>query len=353
MKKRVLFLGAGGWARQRWIEHVLPGFKDKLEIVGLVDINEKILKDSGKVLELQPNRLFTNMNDAFDKVKADFCVVVLPPRIHKQAVMLAIEKSIHVLSEKPISDRYEDTIAIYKAITEKSLKMAVIQNYRYESPNLTIKKVLQSGKLGKVDYIVARYASDYRQSGLWDVASTHKRYYPLLVEGSIHHFDMIRNLSGANCKSVYCTIWNPEWSRFKNTVNSLTMMEMENGVKAVYEESSLAAGYLNQWHQEYYRVECEKGSAVVDRGDRIVRVYTRGKSGKQIIEEMPTFLALPTGHHQILNDFLDWLDGGEMPETALENNIHSALMVFAAVASKEKNCPQMLKDYISGNRRDK
>lgn len=344
--KRLLLLGAGGWAKQQWIANVLPDFKDKVKIAGLVDIDTKTLENSGNILGLQPNQLFTSMAEAFDKVRADFCVIVLPPNIHKQAVMLAVKKNVHILSEKPITDKYQDTVAVYKAVMKKRLKMAVIQNYRYEPPILTLKKVLQESKLGEIDYIIARYASDYRQSGLWDVTSGYKGYYPLLVEGSIHHFDMIRNLSGADCKSIFCTIWNPKWSNFENTVNSLTMMEMTNGVRAIYEESSLAAGYTNQWHQEYYRIECEKGSVVVDRGDRIVRVYTRSKFGKQIIEEIPSVSALPTGHHQILNDFLDWLDGGPTPETAIENNIHSALMVFAGIASKQKNQPQLLKDYL-------
>ena len=351
VKKHVLFLEAGGWAREHWIERVLPDFKDKLEVAGLVDINKAVLKNSGKVLGLRQNRLFTSMDEAFDKVSADFCVIVLPPYVHKKAVMLAVEKNTPVLSEKPITDRYEDTIEVYKSVMKKHLKMAVIQNYRYESIAMTLKKILQEGKLGEIDYIIARYASDYRQSGLWDVTSAYKGYYPLLVEGSIHHFDMIRNLSGANCKSIFCTIWNPKWSNFKNTVNSLTMLEMTNGVKAIYEENTLAAGCISPWHQEYYRVECEKGSVVVNGGDHAVRVYTRSKFGRKIIKEIPPVPTLPTGHHQILSDFLAWLDGGEIPETALEKNIHSALMVFAAITAKEKNQPQLLKDYLPDNYR--
>jgi predicted dehydrogenase len=119
-------------------------------------------------------------------------------------------------------------------------------------------------------------------------------------------------------------------------------MEMDNGVKAVYEGSSLAAGTINRWHQEYYRVECEKGSVVVDRGDRIVRVYTRDKNGKQVIEEMPPVADLKSGHHRILTDFLHWLDGGAEPETVLGNNIHSAMMVFAAIKSAEENAQQYI-----------
>jgi len=345
-KKRVLLLGAGGWAREHWIDNVLPDFKDKLEIVGLVDINQGVLKESAYTLGLPKNLLFTNIGQAINKVQADFCIVVLPPHAHKIAYFKAIEKRLPILSEKPITDNLKDTIEVFKRIKQMRIKMAITQNYRYESPIATLKKVIERGRLGKIDYIVARYASDYRKKGSWDVGSVYDMDYPLLVEGSIHHFDMIRYLSGANCRTIFCTCWNPPWSNFKDNANVMAMLEMTNGVKAIYEGSSLAAGFMNRWHQEYYRVECEKGSAVIDRGDRIVRVYTRGKSGKQIMEEIPLIPAHPSGHHKILTDFLEWLDGGSAPETQIKDNIQSALMTFAAIDSKKSNEQKFVQKYI-------
>lgn len=345
VKKSVLFLGAGGWAREHWIDRVLPDFKDRLEIVGLVDINKTILKDSGKVLGLQSNQLFSNMGEAFDMVKADFCVIVLPPHVHKQAVMLAVKKNMPVLSEKPITDRYEDTIAVYKAVMKKSLKMAVIQNYRYESRILTLKRVLNSSRLGKIDYIVSRYASDYRKPGSWDVGSVYEMDSPLLLEGSIHHLDMIRNLSGSNCKSIVGVSWNPQWSCFKGNSNALIMMQMKNGVKAIYEGASSAAGFINRWHQEYYRVECEKGSVELGN-DQIVRVFTRNGKGKLRIEEITPVPALLSGHHTILKNFLSWLDDGSLPETNIEDNIQSAVMVFAAIEASASGETKNIADYL-------
>ncbi|MBH1980182.1 Gfo/Idh/MocA family oxidoreductase [Candidatus Saccharibacteria bacterium] len=344
--KRVLLLGAGGWAREHWIDIVWPDFRDKVEIVGLVDMNEKALLSSGAVLGLSEEVLFTDMDKAFSATNADFCVIVLPPHAHRIAVEKATRYNLPILSEKPIADSYDDVKAIYTAVSKKKLKMAVIQNYRYEAPIMTLKKVLESKKLGRIDYIVARYASDYRQPGSWDVGSVYEMEHPLLVEGSIHHLDMIRNLSGSDCKTIQCTSWNPDWSNFKDNANAMVMMEMDNGVKAIYEGSSLAAGTINRWHQEYYRVECEKGSVVVDRGDRIVRVYTRDEDGKQTIEEIPPVSELASGHHQILTEFLRWLDGGLAPETVLDDNIRSAVMVFAAIKSAEENKQQIPRNFL-------
>lgn len=346
-QERALLVGAGGWSREHWIDIVLPDFQDKVKIVGLVDLKREILEDSGKKLNLPSQLLFTNPAEAFEKVKADFCIVVVPPIAHMEIYELAANKKMNILSEKPISDKLENIISTYKLVKKTKIKMAITQNYRYEAPILTLKSILESGRLGKVDYIISRYASDYRKPGSWDVGSVYEMENPLLLEGSIHHFDMIRSLSKSNVKTVSGNTWNPRWSAFKGNSNALFTMEMENGVKAVYEGSSNAAGFINRWHQEYYRVECEKGSVVVDRGDRIVRVYTRSKNGTSQMEETIALPALKTGHHLILSKFLEWIDGGPAPETDLEDNINSALVVFAAAEASKSGQPQLVKNYLS------
>lgn len=345
--KRVLLVGAGGWSREHWIDVVLPDFQSKIKIVGLVDLKRNILENSGKKLNLPLNLLFTDPAQAFEKVKADFCIVVVPPSAHRGIYELAANKKMNILSEKPISDNLKDVIEIYKLVKKAKIKMVITQNYRYEAPILTLKSVLENGKLGKIDYIISRYASDYRKHGSWDVGSVYKMNNPLLFEGSIHHFDMIRNLSKSNVKTVTGITWNPNWSSFKGNSNALFSLELENGIKAMYEGSSNAAGFINRWHQEYYRVECERGSVAVDRGDRIVRVYTRSKGGALQIEEITPLPALKSGHHYILNNFLEWLDGGPTPETTIEDNVKSSLVVFAAAEASKSGKPQTIKNYLS------
>ena len=107
---------------------------------------------------------------------------------------------MNILSEKPISDNLADIIETYKLLKKSKIKMAVTQNYRYESPILTLKSVLERGRLGRIDYIVSRYASDYRKPRSWDVGSVYEMENPLLFEGSVHHFDMIRSLSKSDVK---------------------------------------------------------------------------------------------------------------------------------------------------------
>jgi predicted dehydrogenase len=95
-------IGAGGMA-EAWIRRILPPFADRLEVVGLVDVNESALAASGDFLGLDHHRRFTNMQAAFDQVDADFCAIVIPADFHAPAVTLAAERGVAILCEKPLA----------------------------------------------------------------------------------------------------------------------------------------------------------------------------------------------------------------------------------------------------------
>ena len=316
-----------------------------MNIAGLVDVNEAVLHESANTLNVAYENRFTDLQQAFANSSADFCIICIPPTFHKKAVLLAAERGMHILSEKPIADKLEDAAAIRQAVKISGVKMAITQNYRFELPVLTFKRVLKSDRLGRLDYLVGRYSSDYRKPGSWGVDHVHERDNPLLIEGAIHHLDMLRNFAGAGCKTIIGHGWNPPWSSFKHNPNCLILMEMKNGVKAIYEGNSLEPGKTNNWFHEYYRAQCERGVAIIDN-DQKVRIYHRNEDGSLQEEEVKPESANLTGHHAIMERFLGWLDGGEPPETILEDNIHSAAMVFAAIASFEDGSIKFVDDYL-------
>ena len=328
--KKALMIGAGGMAGV-WIRNFLPRFRERLEIVGLVDVNETVLNSSGEILGLPPAKRFTDMASAFDEVDADCCIVVVPPAFHKEAVLRAVQRGMDILSEKPIADTWASTCEIYREVKRSGLKMAVIQNYRYSPRILTVKRLLSEGSLGRINYIVARFAADYRERHSWG-KFRHEIPHTLVVEGSIHHFDQLRNLSGSDCSVISGMDWNPGSSSFDGECCALYFVEMQNGVRSIYEGSCLAAGAQNGWHGEYYRVECEHGVVSVG-ADQRVRVERHKGRGLLSIDEVPMEAPSIEGHQSIIEAFVDWIEGGDPPETTLDDNIKSAAMLFGAIGA--------------------
>ena len=334
-KHRCLMLGAGGMAAG-WIRNFFPRFADRVEIVGLVDIDDDPLTASGDFLGLPNSARFTSAAEAFKRVEADFCTIVTPPWVHEEAVMMACERGMPILSEKPISDTWDGCVRICRAVAASGVKMEVIQNYRYNPTMLTVRDVIRSGRLGSVNYIMGRFADDYREYASWGSAFRHEMPHALLVEGGVHHLDMLRNLSSSDCETIAGWEWNPEWTSFKGESNALLVLKMSNGVRASYEGNLNEAAVVTSWHHERYRVECEAGAVTIDSDD-VVRVWERASGRGVKMEEVPLLSPEHDGHSWQVGEFLDWLDGGPQPDTVLADNIKSAATMFAAIVASTDN----------------
>ncbi len=340
---RCLMLGAGGMGA-RWIRGVWAPFRDqgRMEFAGLVDVDPGRLAELGDWLGLPAGARFTDAAEAFAAVEADFCCIVTPPDWHQEAVDLACARGMDILTEKPIADTPEGCAAIARAVREAGVRMLVTQNYRYTRRILTLKEAVAS--LGTVNYAVARYASDYRRRGAW-AEFRHRMGHSLLIEGSIHHFDQLRNLTGANCATIAGWDWNPGLVRgdtaswrgsesFDAEACALFTLRMANDSFASYEGNNLATGKTNSWYGEFYRVECEGGAAVLDR-DNTVRIEERSPAGTLQLREVALVDVEWESHQAIAAQFLAWLDGGPEPATTLDDNLQSLAMLFGAVRAAE------------------
>jgi predicted dehydrogenase len=331
-KLRCLMIGAGGMAGA-YVHHFFPQFAERAEIVALAEIRRETLDSAGDFLGLPANARFTEMTEAFRQVDADFCTIVIPPAVHRAAVLAAVERQMPILSEKPIADTWQACLEIYRAVTAAGQRMQVVQNYRYTPRIMTLKAAIAEGRIGRPNYVVARFAADYRERGAWG-AFRHEIPHSLLVEGSVHHLDQIRNLAAANCRTIGGWEWNPGHPSFDGECCGLYVARMENDVRAQYEGNCLEPGWQNSWHQEYYRIEGDEGALVLDR-EGAVRLQRHMEGRGLTTEELPTVRGRFDGHLAIVDQFLTWMAGGPAPETVLQDNIQSAAMLFAAIDASQ------------------
>lgn len=206
---RAIMVGTGGIARA-WLERFLPPFAGRLDVAAVVDISDAARDTAGDRLGLPADARFAEMDAAFaaaGRLGADCCIVTTPPAVHRAAALGAIAAGLAVLSEKPIADTWEATTDIYRAAMRTGTRMQVIQNYRHDPNILTMKSVIESGRLGRVRYAVGRFMRDYRVPLSWGAAFRHEIPHTLLIEGAVHHFDQLRHLTGADCTHVSGMDW--------------------------------------------------------------------------------------------------------------------------------------------------
>ena len=88
--------------------------------------------------------------------------------------------------------------------------------------------------------------------------------------------------------------------------------------------------------------------------DGVTRIYRHTAGTGLAIEDVKPIVPGYEGHQWLINEFLEWLDGGPAPDTCLDHNIKSVAMVFGAIeASKTSttvNVEEMVKKDIGDSK---
>ena len=339
--KTLLMIGGSGMA-DGWIQRWTQNFGDRVEIVGLCDVAPDVLETQGQALGLGNDRLFSDYREAIWATRADFCGVCTPPTFHGEAVIAALDAGMPVICEKPISDTLETAKTMARASDRTGLPCAIIQNYRYARNKQEVVRIRDEGRLGRLQHIIGRYACDFRKRGSWGRVRRHDMEFGLLLEASVHHFDMLRFLSGGDCETLIGFGWNPEWSSFAHHSSGLYLMRMDNGVHTCYEGNSSATGLTSCWRGEHYRLEFEEGCVEIAEGNSVTIHRPDCEPERYEAPEIAY-----EEHDYLFCEFLDWLDGGPPSETRIQENLKSFALVIAAMETTLDGQPKEISNYLS------
>lgn len=353
MAYKMIQVGTGGIG-SRWCSAFLPpNIEDGLiEVVAAVDINPDALLNAQKHLGLREDQCYTDIRKAFAENKADFCTVVVPPMAHEQVVDLALEHDMHILSEKPIADTLEASVRIAEKVKQAGKKMGVTMNHRFDQDKTTLREEIRSGRHGELDYLICRFTCDYRRYGSWGAKFRHEIADTLMIEGAVHHLDILADLAGARCDTIYAQTWNPKWGEYGGDSQGLVQMVMENRAHAVYEGAKTNAVGLNGWSREYIRAECEKGTLIMSHREIEYFPYPSGAKQEGEGERLPLLEQRKWAHAWLIEKFVRWLDGGEPMETNVEDNLQSVSLIFAAIESSRTGQPVKVQQLLNKARQE-
>jgi predicted dehydrogenase len=347
---KMIQVGTGGFGATWCREFLPPSIEEgRVEVVAAVDRDPASLRNAQRYLGLPPERCYTDIREAFGRHPADFCTVVVPPTAHEEVVDLAIEHGLHILSEKPIADSVEASVRIADKVRRAGRKMGVTMSHRFDQDKSTLREELRSGRYGRIGYIVLRLTCNCRSYGSWGIFR-HKIRDPLLIEAAVHHLDILADLVGDDCELVWAEAWNPPWGEYAGASQALVTMRFKAGSRALYEGAKANAVGLNGWTDEYIRAECEYGTVILDHR-RIERfLHNRGGPwagpGEGHGEPVPLLKQRRWSHAWLIEQFVDWLDGGQPMATNVEANLRSVVLTHAAIESGHSSRPVRVDDVL-------
>jgi predicted dehydrogenase len=319
-----------------WAARVLPAVPG-VELAGCVDPDPIARKLTRALVGLPPRRLFARLEESLTAVQPDAVLVTTVLPGHVPVARAALEAGKHVLVEKPFAPSVFEGEELVQIAAERGLTLMVSQNYRFFPAVLAVAELVRVGELGRLHQVNI----DFRRYSPFAKANTQFGYeQPLLVDMSIHHFDLLRMIVGREPARVSCQTWNPSWSGFAGPPVGVATIDFENGPVVSYRGSWVSAGPITPWGGEW-RMDFEKGEVFwTTRGaenslaDVVVVTPRGGKPRTRSLRRMGLVDRWAT-----LTEFAAALNEHREPQCSGRDNLGSLALAAAAVESAARHAP--------------
>ena len=332
----------GGWGRW-WALRVLPKVP-QIELVACADVDPRALALARQQLRMPAERCFTSLDAALAGTDAEAVLVATNLEAHVPAVRAALESGRHVLVEKPFAPTLAEARGLVDLAGERGLALMVSQNYRFFPAVRAVVGLLRSGELGTPHLVEV----DFRHRSTVPDADGPRGHrlleQPLLMDMSIHHFDLLRLLLDRDADWVSCHAWNRPWSDFVGPPAALATIRFGD-VMVGYRGSWLTWGADTPWAGEW-RMTFERGEVRwASRGrpgtldaDRVTVQPAGGEAHDLALPEVP--LIDQAGS---VAEFAEAVRSGREPESSGRQNLGSLALALAAVESSQRGQPVVLK----------
>ncbi|MCL7762564.1 Gfo/Idh/MocA family oxidoreductase [Polaribacter sp. Z014] len=148
IKTGILSFGMSGSLFHAPFLNIHSGF----ELVGVVERKTK------KAQSIYPNiKSFDSVDEILNDSEIELLVINTPSPTHFEFALKAIQAKKHILVEKPFTVTSAEAKKLYAESEKHNCMIMPFQNRRYDSDFLSVKQVIESGKLGNLVEVHFRY----------------------------------------------------------------------------------------------------------------------------------------------------------------------------------------------------
>jgi predicted dehydrogenase len=327
---RVVQVGLGAHGRN-WARQVIPSIKE-VDLVAYVDTDPNALDRLRDEAHVPAELCFESFKEALAATNPDAVLVTAALPGHAAITKAALEAGLHALVEKPFAPTLDAAKELVEMAAARNLVLMVSQNYRYFPAPRTIATLVHESELGELFQVSIDFRR-YSPLGPNGRGRHHLEEQPLLVDMSVHHFDLLRLILSREPQRVFCEAWNPKWTAFSGPSVAVGSIDFDGGIVVCYRGSWISAGPATPWAGEW-RLEFEHGEIVwTSHGDNpandeVVIHPRQGEPRKIALPPMPR-----TGPSGTMTEFASAIRTGRQPDSSARDNLGTLALMFAAVES--------------------
>lgn len=321
-KIKVAIVGCGSMANAH---AALYGNIKDADIIACCDILPESAKAFAEKYSIQ--NYYTDYSEMFDIEKPDAVSVVTNDRYHKDVSLAALERNIHTLCEKPLSDNLADAKEMAD-FADRKLKEGIFTavNFSYRNAPATQKlaEMVQSGEYGRVitfeahykqSWIPAHYAGIYYETPrlAWRMSTKHGTLGTLGDVG-VHIYDLTKFVCG-DFDEIFCQLdcYDKEVNEYGEYVfdaneTMFAIAKLKCGGRGTVDASRWATGFKNE--VSIY-VECEKAgfSLNLDRMQGGQLTACRGANTDSAAWEIIPCPPTPNNHERFIKSIIEGKQG--------------------------------------------
>lgn len=200
MKHTLAMAGFGGMAGWHYdlIERI-----DDLTVAGIWDTKA----ERREYALSRQIHAYESLEDLLADKSVDLVLVATPNDFHKSIAIQAMESGKNVVSEKPVTLSSQDLREMIEASERTGRFLTVHQNRRWDEDFLTVKKVMEEGKLGDIFRLESRVHGSRGIPGDWRQEKEHGG--GMVLDWGVHLLDQALLLfPGVKLETVYATLTN-------------------------------------------------------------------------------------------------------------------------------------------------
>ena len=278
MKKGKVTIGILGLGRSGWDIHVrlLRPLTKTYKIAGVYDADRE--RSAAAAAELGC-RGYGAYNDVFEDADVELVVVALPSHLHADTTIKAFKAGKHVVCEKPLATSLKDADRMIACARRCDRVLSVFQNRRYSSDFQAVKRVIDSGVLGRIVHI--RLAA-HGFSRRWDWQTLKKYGGGTLNNTCPHLLDLALVLFGPTMPKVFCL--RDRALTLGNADDHVKVVLHGRGAPTVEVEATAACAYP----QDAWLVMGTRGSLAGTEQELRWKYMDPRKLPKRKVDERPT-----------------------------------------------------------------
>lgn len=160
----------------------------------------------------------------------DAVSVCTPDATHADYIVTALERGLHVLCEKPLTDSEEGIRKIKRAAARSDRVVACLHQMRFVPLFRRIKSVLEAKELGAVSYFEGYYVHNLtRRAFVNDDWRRRDNATPLVYSGC-HFVDLLRWLASEEIVEVFAAANNLAFPEYPESDFNLVTLRFRSGV---------------------------------------------------------------------------------------------------------------------------